>query len=144
MTAAIDYEPDETPANPPWRLNDRDIAALLHAATVYARVAPTVSPAVTRAAWKLSAMTADLAAMSRRHEKHCTGVALVDSSAQTIDSGEVARILKRNTRWVQRHQHELGGRLDERGRLCFDRGAVAAYAATHVNNNGGNHHAHTG
>lgn len=143
MTAAINYEPDETPRNPPWRLNDRDIAALLHAATVYARVAPAVSPAVTRAAWKLSAMTADLAEMSRRHENSCTGVALKIDNAQTIDSGEAARILKRNPRWVQRHQHELGGRVDERGRLCFDVHTVAAYAATRETNRG-DPHAHTG
>lgn len=140
MTAAINhFEPDETPANPPWRLNDRDIAALLHAAEVYARVAPTVSPAVTRAAWKLSAMTADLAAMSRRHQPSRDVIDWTGNSAQTIDTGEAARILKRNTRWVQRHQHELGGRLDGRGRLCFDAGTVAAYAVTHEANKGGRH-----
>ncbi|WP_133055650.1 DNA-binding protein [Mycolicibacter engbaekii] len=142
MTAAISYDEGESPQNPPWRLTDRNIAALLHACEEYSRTAAVVSPAVTEAAWKLSAMTVDLAAMSRRHRPARDRIGLMDNDAQTIDTGEAARILGRHPRWVQRHRQELGGYRDGRGRLRFDAAAITAYHRDHSIE--GDRHAHTG
>lgn len=142
MSTAISYDEGESPKNPPWRLTDRDIAALLHACEEYSRTAPVVSPAVTEAAWKLSVMTVDLAAMSRRHRTTRDQIGWMDNGAQTIDTGKAAQILGRNPRWVQRHQRELGGYLDGRGRLRFDAAAITAYHRDHSIE--GDCHAHTG
>lgn len=135
MTAAIDYEPDETPRNPPWRLNEVDLEGILHAAEFYQRFAPGGgSKRVGAIAFKVAAMLTDLAEMGCRSREHAAPrdpLGLMDQ-AQVVDSGEAAQILGRPEWWVRRHQHKLGGWRDERGHHQFWRACVVAFEADHA------------